>query len=245
MEKHDVESPWYKRCVEVGSENVEALEEVTSLALSSRESSRSYFASLWSLRFDATQDDKSKSYPELLNSDLRLLAKGLVLLEKKLREKNRTFTFGSTSPVVPVCRLLEFRLLPEGRDDLNDLYVWIHSHKDEANPYTPFGSLAYSGCITLDEREAVESQETKDRAKRVAHRERVTAEQGRLSKQRRQDKAAAKHRKKETREKKRSDAIIIDYGEEGIYYSKSWLKRCLHRVKNTLKSIRARLVGSK
>ena len=26
MEKHDVESPWYKRCVEVGSENVDALE---------------------------------------------------------------------------------------------------------------------------------------------------------------------------------------------------------------------------
>ena len=82
MEKHDVESPWYKRCVEVGSENVNVLEEVAALALRSSKSSRSYFSSLWSLRVDAIEDDKATVYPELSISDLLLLAKGLVLLEK-------------------------------------------------------------------------------------------------------------------------------------------------------------------
>ena len=238
MEKHDVESSWYKRCVEVGSENVDALEEVASLALRSSKSSRSYFASLWSLRFDALEDDKATVYPELSESDLLLLAKGLVLLEKKLRELDRRYTFGSASPVVPVCRLLEFRMLPEGRNALNALYVWIHSHRDEANPYTPFGALAYSNCITLEEKEAVD----KLAVKRRANHERVVSEQKRLSKQRRQDKAAAKQRKKETGQKT-SNVIIVDYGEEGIYYSKSWVKRFLHRVKNTVKKIRARQNG--
>jgi hypothetical protein len=167
-----------------------------------------------------------------------LLAKGLVLLEKKLRKLDRSYTFGSASPVVPVCRLLEFRLLPEGRDVLNELYVWIHRHKDEANPYTPFGSLAYSGCITLDEKEACERKETKDRTRRAANQERLMAEQKRLSKQRKQDEAAAKRRKKETSERT-SAVIIIDHGEEGIYYSKSWVKRLLHRVTNIWNKIRA------
>ncbi|MAV27678.1 MAG: hypothetical protein CMQ05_16475 [Gammaproteobacteria bacterium] len=58
VEKHDVESPWYKRCVEVGSEKVDVLEKVALFALETRESSRDYFVSLWSLRFDATEDDK-------------------------------------------------------------------------------------------------------------------------------------------------------------------------------------------
>ena len=234
VERHDVGSPWYERCLEVGSENVDSLEEVASLAIRKRKASRSYFASLWSLKFDATKDNKAKIYSELLNSELLLLAKGLVLLEKKLRKLDHRYTFGSTSPVVPVCRLLEFRLLPEGRDALNELYVWIHSHKDEANPYTPFGTLAYSDCITLDEKEALESQETKERALRAANHERVMAEQKRLSEQRKQDEAAARQRKKETNENT-SDVIIVDHGQDGIYYSKSWTKRFLHRVTSTWK----------
>jgi len=44
--------------VEVGSEKVDVLEKVALFALETRESSRDYFASLWSLRFDATEDDK-------------------------------------------------------------------------------------------------------------------------------------------------------------------------------------------
>ena len=31
------------------------------------------------------------------------------LLEKRLREKNRSYTFRSASPVIPVCRFLEYR----------------------------------------------------------------------------------------------------------------------------------------
>ena len=238
MEKHDGESPWYRKCVEVGSEKVDVLENVAVLALENRESSWDYFMSLRSLSFYAIEDDKATVYPGLPTSDLLLLAKGLVLLEKKLRELDSSYTFGSTTPVVPVCRLLELRMLPEGRDALNALYVWIHSHKDQANPYTPFGAMAYFDCITLEEKEAVD----KLAVKRRANHERVVSEQKRLSKQRRQDKAAAKQRKKETGQKT-SNVIIVDYGEEGIYYSKSWVKRFLHRVKNTVKKIRARQNG--
>jgi len=235
MEKHDVDSPWYKKCVEAGAGNVDALEEIAVQALEDRISSRSYFASLWSLRFDASQRDKATVHPELSNSDLLSLARGLVLLEKRLREKSRSYTFGSASPVIPVCRFLEYRFLPEKRDALDELYVWIHSHKEEENPYTPFGALAYSDCITFDEKEAVD----RAKAKRRAVHERTMAEQKYLSKQRRRDDSAARQRKREKRNKT-SDVIVIDYGEEGIYISKSWVKRYLNRLKNIWRKIRSR-----
>lgn len=238
MLEHDAESPWYRRCIEVGTEDVDALDEVSALALDNWNSSRKYFASLWSLRFDAAQSEGIRAYPELSNSDLFLLAKGLVLLEKSLREKNRSYTFGSASPVVPICRLLEFRLMPKGRDALNGLYVWIHLHKDQENPYTPFGSLAYSNCITLEDRERVERY-----AKfRSAVHEREAAEQKRQSKERRQHKAAVTQRKKETRGNT-NDVVIIDYGEDGIYISRSWAKRFSHRVKNFWGKVRARVIS--
>lgn len=234
--KHNVESYWYRKCVEVGKENVEVLEEVALLALDSRKSSRKYFASLWSLRSDAAQTSRGAAYPELSNSDLFLLAKGLVLLEKRLREKNRSYIFGSASPVVPVCRFLEFRLMPQGKDALNALYAWIHLHKDQENPYTPFGALAYSSCQTIEDREAVDRYA---KMRRAVH-ERVSAEQKRESKQRRHDGAAAGRRKRETNQLT-EDVVIIDYGDEGIYVSKWGVKRFFHRVVTLWRRIQSRL----
>ena len=116
---------------------------------------------------------------------------------------------------------------------LNELYVWIHFHKRMKKTPTPPFRRKHSDYITFDERRSIGlKQSVLFMSARWPNRKSSVNSVGEMT----QRPGSGKEKRNKTSDMMSRTTRL----EEGIYISKSWVKRNLHDVKNIWRKIRSR-----